>query len=154
MAGLEDAAIQNNLPHLQSILESPHPPPIDSDLKSGRTALSFAARHGSLDCVRYLLEHAATVDAPDTINATPLLFAAEHGHVSTLQLLLGHRADPCTPLFDDTSPLFLATQNGHLQSLKILLHARGDIYVARRGAGIHVRGDRVRLVSWSASNSC
>lgn len=62
---------------------------VDAKLRDDRTALSFAADHGSVEIVRMLLDRGADVNAKDSVHgATALDRALENGHVDVVRLLL------------------------------------------------------------------
>lgn len=61
--------------------------------KTGWTALHYAATNGHDTIVKYLLDHAAYVDAESPNGTTPLMMAAMSGHITTVKLLLDEGAD-------------------------------------------------------------
>lgn len=61
--------------------------------KTGWTALHYAATNGHDDVVKYLLDHAAYIDAESPNATTPLMMAAMNGHITTVKLLLDEGAD-------------------------------------------------------------
>jgi len=61
--------------------------------KTGWTALHYAATTGHNDVVKYLLDHAAYIDAESPNGTTPLMMAARGGHIETVKLLLDEGAD-------------------------------------------------------------
>ncbi len=62
--------------------------------KTGWTPLHFAAANGHAEVVRYLLERHAYVDAESPNGTTPLMMAARQAHPSTVRLLVEEGADP------------------------------------------------------------
>ena len=61
--------------------------------KTGWTALHYAATNGHDNVVKYLLYHAAYIDAESPNATTPLMMAAMNGHITTVKLLLDEGAD-------------------------------------------------------------
>lgn len=61
--------------------------------KTGWTALHYAATNGHDDVVKYLLDHAAYIDAESPNATTPMMMAAMNGHITTVKLLLDEGAD-------------------------------------------------------------
>ncbi len=61
--------------------------------KTGWTALHYAATNGHDNVVKYLLDHAAYIDAESPNASTPLMMAAMSGHITTVKLLLDEGAD-------------------------------------------------------------
>jgi ankyrin repeat protein len=74
----------------------------------GLTALLFAARQGSLDSARVLVDAGADVDLADPDGTSPLLSAIINGHYDLAALLLEKGADPSLADKDGRTPLFAA----------------------------------------------
>lgn len=98
----------------------------------GRTALHWAAWHGSIELVRAVLEAASmlksgTGDAATLVDArtvdgrTPLHWAAKHGRVDVVVELLGRGADPAAATADGRTALHWAASRGHLEVVALLL---------------------------------
>eukprot|EP00397_Hematodinium_sp_SG-2012_P022616 GEMP01023448.1.p1 GENE.GEMP01023448.1~~GEMP01023448.1.p1 ORF type:complete len:536 (+),score=116.43 GEMP01023448.1:206-1813(+) len=58
------------------------------------TPLIIAAKHGSTEVARILLERLADPNLPDSKMHNPLLFAAANGSIQCIKLLLDHGSDP------------------------------------------------------------
>src|SRR5262249_46979164 len=127
---------------------------------AGDTALMMAARTGSVDAIRVLLESGANVNAKETWGGTtPLMWAVSEGHADAVRQLVGAGADVNarsyylaaangrgfegrTPAANRTegkpeefasgwlTPLMLAAREGHLGVARILAGARADVDAA------------------------
>jgi len=62
--------------------------------KTGWTPLHFAAANGHAEIVRFLLEHHAYIDAESPNRTTPLMMATRQGHPTVATLLVDEGADP------------------------------------------------------------
>lgn len=77
----------------------------------GLTALLFAAREGTLECVRALVAAHADVSQPSVDGSTPMLVAVQNGFYSIAQFLMDHGADPNRANDKGWTPLYLAVKN-------------------------------------------
>lgn len=88
-----------------------------------KTALHFAARNGSEDIVKSLLEHQADPDPRDKANETPLFLAAIRGSLSVVKMLLEAGADPNHTCYNKCHPLGAARTYGHNEVAQALLES-------------------------------
>lgn len=65
----------------------------DAPIKGGLTALLFAARQGSMDCVKMLIAAGAQVDETSADGSTPLLVAVQNGYYDIGLYLMDHGAN-------------------------------------------------------------
>jgi uncharacterized protein len=70
------------------------------------TALMYAARQGSVDSARALIEAGAKINFADPDGSTPLLIAIENGHFDTAAMLLEKGADANLGDATGTSPIY------------------------------------------------
>jgi ankyrin repeat protein len=96
-----------------------HPPGLISQY--GRTLLSFAAREGHEDIVKWLLE-TGDPDIKDRMySRTPLLCAAQNRHEAVVKLLLEtSNAEVDSKDNGGQTPLSYAAQKGHEAVVKLL----------------------------------
>jgi uncharacterized protein len=81
----------------------------------GLTALVFAARQGSLDSARVLVEAGADVNQTTRYGWTPLLTAVQNRHYRLASYFLDHGADPNRANKGGWTPLYLATDNRNIE---------------------------------------
>ncbi|KAA8892763.1 ankyrin repeat-containing domain protein [Sphaerosporella brunnea] len=116
------AAVIGHLPallHLAAAATADH---------NGRTALSWAARHGHADIVNHLLRLTSPEDinAADSYHKTPLIHAAHFGNLEIVQALLQHGAAVDAKDLDGWTPLLWASQWGHEGVVRVLLDHGAD----------------------------
>jgi ankyrin repeat protein len=87
--------------------------------KGGLTALLFAVREGSLDCVRILVAKGADVNQAAVDGSGPLLVAVQNGRYDVARFLLDHGADPKLTNAKGWTPLYLAVKNRNQESTAI-----------------------------------
>ena len=77
LAIIARAARQDNAGILKELFATPYAPDILVNVQATRTALHVAAANGSIDCVCFLIESAANVNAPEATarDGTPLQLA-------------------------------------------------------------------------------
>jgi len=112
----------------------------NGDPMGGLTALLFAAREGSLETVRVLVDRGADVRKASADGSSPLLVAVQNGHYEIARFLLDHGANPNQANFKGWTPVYLAVSNrnalttavpapstdGALDFIKLLLDRTAD----------------------------
>jgi hypothetical protein len=81
---------------------------VDTVSNSEDTALSWAAREGHLDVVRFVVERGADVNRQNPHGCTPLMYAASGRHPQIVTFLLEHGADATIEDQHDRSALTIA----------------------------------------------
>jgi len=76
---------------------------------------------GKTDCVKYLLDKGAVIDAIDSLEGTSLHNAAFQGHTDTCQVLLQKGANINKTDDHKATALHLAAMNGQNDTIKLLL---------------------------------
>ena len=122
---LTDAAMNNDLPTLERLLQRPQNPnhaAVDFDFN---TPLVAAAAHGRLEAVHMLLEACADKDLRSVEGGTAMYAASRKGHLEVVRLLLEVRADKDkeTP---PRTPMWVASFFGHVEIVRLLLDAGAD----------------------------
>lgn len=96
-------------------------------LGGGRTPLSYAAKQGSLEGVRFLIEEVTSgLDFRDAKGWTPLFYAASNGFLDAVKLLLSVGADPRVRDNEGKTILFHVAQRNHEQTVLFLLEIPRD----------------------------
>lgn len=104
---------------MEMLLEQPLDPNLADD--DGDTPLATAARNGSSDCARLLLEAGADRDRAFR-GASPLWLAAARRHAETVRVLVHASAD-IDLTYEGASPLWFAARKGHVDVVQLLLQA-------------------------------
>lgn len=90
---------------------------------SGRTPLFYAAHHGHLEVVRWLIdEQGIPVNARDSGNRSAIFYASEEGRIDVVEELILKGADVNSADFEGETPARLAESNGHY-NIATLLHS-------------------------------
>jgi len=79
-------------------------------IPGGMTPLLFAARDGSLDTAKVLVDAGADLNAVDPNGITPLLMALTNGEIAIAQLLIDRGADPNAVDWYGRTPLWAAVE--------------------------------------------
>lgn len=98
--------------------------------KTGWAPLHFAAANGHADIVRYLLEHHAYIDAESPNRTTPLMMAARQGHPTVATLLVEEGADPTLRNDADFTAARYASNGGNAK-LASWLEAQAEAFGRR-----------------------
>lgn len=93
----------------------------------GNSALTWAARFGHTEIVKFLIGKNADVNMESYLNGTILMFAVEGGHTEVVKLLIEAGADVNKPGFLFVTPLMKAAEKGHTDIVKILLDANANV---------------------------
>jgi ankyrin repeat protein len=96
---------------------------LEAQNAQGANALMFAALHGQLDLVQYLIGRKAEVNKTGW---TPLHFAAANGHVAVIRLLLESHAYIDAESPNGTTPLMMAARQSHPTAVQLLLDEGAD----------------------------
>ncbi|KAM0872590.1 hypothetical protein ACQ4PT_038612 [Festuca glaucescens] len=94
--------------------------------KTGGTPMSYAAKEGNVQVMRYLLDRGGDPAMPDERGSTPLHSAALGGHCEAVRLLLS-KGVPVDPVDHRGAPLHLAASKDHVEVVKVLLEHAADI---------------------------
>jgi uncharacterized protein len=103
----------------------------------GRTALAYAARHGSVRAVALLLRNGASADQTDTYGITPMMLAAGAGHGEVIKHLLEARA-----------PINSQDRVGNTALMYAVSQHHEDIGLQLLAAGAEIKS--VNVQGWSA----
>jgi ankyrin repeat protein len=91
----------------------------DAPIKGGLTALMFAARQGSLECVRALTKSGADVNQTSADGSSPLLVAVQNGYYDMALYLMDHGANINLANAKGWTPLYLAVKNRNQETTAI-----------------------------------
>jgi ankyrin repeat protein len=124
---LFEAASAGDLDRITELLAY-DPVSVEARSGDGFTALHFAAFFGHADAARFLVAHAADVDARGTgwMIGTPLHSAASRSHAEVVGVLLEAGADPDARQSGGWTPLHAAAQNADLAGVRVLLASGAD----------------------------
>ncbi|GAC1601009.1 MAG: ankyrin repeat domain-containing protein [Ramlibacter sp.] len=92
--------------------------------KTGWTPLHYAATHGHLDIINFLLENYAYIDAESPNRTTPLMMAAMYGSAQAVKLLLDAGADPTLRNEQGLSAIDFANKAGRRDSAELIAAVR------------------------------
>lgn len=89
--------------------------------------LCWAAKHGRVRVVEFLLSRNSPIACKDHDGRTPLLVAASKGHADVVQRLLAAGASANAWDYRGATALHLAAAGGHYRTVKLLLHGRARV---------------------------
>lgn len=110
------------------------PSDLDSEEYMG-TLMHFAARYGTVDIVRFLVENGASLDRRGgVLEAPPISYAARSGNLDILRYLLEAGATLDTR-HATINPLLGAARQGHVEVVEYLLQTSIDPHATYRTLG-------------------
>lgn len=95
----------------------------------GFTPLLFASSHGSLDCLKLLVEKGAAVNKSGNCGRLPLHYAACNGHTECIEVLLNYEADINARDDVGMTPLMYAANHEFIECVELLLKRGADQYL-------------------------
>ncbi|XP_059173941.1 serine/threonine-protein phosphatase 6 regulatory ankyrin repeat subunit C-like isoform X2 [Physella acuta] len=90
-------------------------------------AVIYSLKCSKLKCLQILLEHKATVDAPDEMRMTAAMYAADTGKLEYLKLLQKFGANVDKSDSEGVTALMLSSQSGKIECVQFLLGEKVDI---------------------------
>jgi len=115
---------------------------IDATANNGRTALTYAARRGHTDAVRFLINAGANVNVRDNRGETALMYAAFSGHTDIARLLIQAGANVNATDTRGRTPLMAAALEGHTDIARLLIQAGANVNAT------DTRGQPVLAYAW------
>src|ERR1700733_14842036 len=91
----------------------------DAPIKGGLTALLFASREGSIECVRALTKSGADVNQTSADGSSPLLVAVQNGYYDMALYLMDHGANVNLANSKGWTPLYLAVKDRNQETTAI-----------------------------------
>ena len=107
----------------------------DAATVDGLTALHYAAQNGSLDIIKYLVEHGADISAQDNEQSRSVIhFAAENGDIECIKYLTEHGADLQDKDANGATAFHYAVMANNLEAVKYFVTKKLD-YTAKDNRG-------------------
>lgn len=121
------AAVMGQNTELVAFLLNTHNLEANQYSSKRKSPLYYAAKIGSLDIVKLLIEKNASVNNPDDEERTPLYWASQNGFNDIVEYLIrsGANVNQCNR--KRKSPLYCASKRGSLNIVKLLLNKGADI---------------------------
>lgn len=127
--------------------------------ESGEPLMLVAARADQVPVIRFLIEHGADVNEPNSKGIRVLHYAAQSADTETVEILIQAGADLNVLSHKKNSPLMLATQHGLLKVMKKLMKAGADLKIKddqglspMLNALIHKQHDALNLLMESGAS--
>ena len=98
----------------------------------GWSGVYFASSTGSLDCLKILLDHGASIRLTDNDGQQPALVAAREGKLDCLELLLDASANINFQDYYGNTCLHLASHNGHYDCCRVLMKKGADTTIRNK----------------------
>lgn len=98
--------------------------------KNAATPCQVAAKYGSVDVLKMIIEHKGNVNYVDKRGFAAIHYAAESGHVENIYYLFKeHKANPNIKTYGQSAltPYQIAAANGHFDALKKLTELAGGV---------------------------
>ena len=119
----------------------------------------WAAKHGRMDILKWLIENGIPIDLSDTLGNEAIHCATHGGHQETIQWLVEHGASIHARDAEGAQPLHIAAHYGFLEIAQWLLENGADIHASDEYGqqAIHwtARGGSLKLVellvAWGAN---
>ena len=115
------ACQENDDKLLEEQLSQPRNPNFED--ADGKTPLYVATCHGSLECVRLLIEAGAQMNQGKTNEEPPLFLAALRGHLEVVRFLVESGANKDQGTTDGATPLHVAAWKGHVEVVRFLVES-------------------------------
>lgn len=121
------AVMGNNTKLVTILLEHKIHVDVNQCSLKGKSPIYYAAKIGSLDIVKLLIDKEAYINKPDIEGRTPLFWASQNGFSDIVKLFICKNAniDQCDT--KEKSPLYCASKRGHLDIVKLLLSNGADV---------------------------
>lgn len=121
------AAVMGQNTELVAILLNTHGIEVNQYSSKRKSPLYYAAKIGSLDIVKLLIDKNASINTPDEEERTPLYWASQNGFYDIVEYLIYSRANVNQCNRKGKSPLYCASKRGCLNIVKLLLNNRANI---------------------------
>ena len=131
---LIDAAKNADSSAVQALLEQ-QPDSVQLTEPDGTSALHYAANHGDLATVQFLLGAGASVDQINRYGVRPLALAVETGYAPVVEKLLEAGADPNSSQPGGETVLMTAARTGDPETVRLLLEYGADVQAKEETRG-------------------
>jgi len=95
--------------------------------ESKMTPLLWAALHGNVKMVQFLLENGSSLSELQDDGSTALIWAAKNGHVTLLKWLLSRGCTLSEKTKNGSTPLLCAAKEGEVEMVEYLLECGADL---------------------------